>query len=163
REINVPALRINSTDESVKESGRASNIILQSLSTQRVGVKEAGAEEIATITFQVTDSTGRPLSLSQATTVSFAIGEQPGGGEFLSPPSVRTDNNGEARVNLAAGTRAGVVQVIASTVVDGVTIRSNPAAMSIHGGHPDQDHFSLGPNVFNFPGLLRFGETNQIA
>jgi hypothetical protein len=163
REIDVPALRIVATDDFVQESGKASNIILQSLSTQQVGVKEAGSEEIATITFQVTDSTGRPLSLNQATNVSFAFGAQPGGGEFLFPTSIRTDNDGEARVNLAAGTQAGVVQIIASTVVDGVTIRSNPAAMSIHGGHPDQEHFSLGPQVFNFPGLLRFGETNRIA
>lgn len=163
RTIDVPTLRITASAGFVEESGQAANIILRDLSAQAIGVKEAGSEEIATITFQVTDSTGQPLSLSQAVNLSFAFGEQPGGGEFLYPTTVKTDNNGEARVNLSAGTRAGLIQVIASATVDGETIRSNPAAMAIHGGHPDQNHFTLGPEKFNFPGLVRFGVTNQIS
>lgn len=163
RTIEVPTLRITPTGGFVEESGKAANIILRSLSSQQVGVREAGSEEIATITFQVTDSTGQPLSLSQAVDVAFAFGQQPNGGEFLFPQSVRTDNDGEARVNLSAGTVAGLIQVIASATVNGVTIRSNPAAMSIHGGHPDQTHFTLGPEKFNFPGLTRFGVPNGIS
>jgi len=163
RVVDVPTLRITPTDGAVQESGFASNIILQTISSQTIGVKEAGSEEIATITFQLTDSTGLPLSLNRAVNVSFAFGEQPGGGEFLFPETVRTDNDGEARVNLAAGTLAGVVQIIASAEVNGNTIRSNPAALTIHGGHPDQTHFTLGPEVFNFPGLTRFGVTNAIS
>lgn len=163
RTIEVPTLRITASAGFVEESGDAANIILRTLSDPQIAVKEAGSEEIATVTFQVTDSTGKPLSLSRAIQVSFAFGEQPGGGEFLSPETVRTDNNGEARVNLSAGTRAGVVQIIASAVVNGVTIQSNPAALAIHGGHPDQTHFTLGPDRFNFPGLVRFGVTNEIS
>ena len=163
RTIDVPTLRINPTAGFIEESGHAANIILRSISSKQVAVKDAGSEEIATITFQVTDSTGQPLSLSRAIDISFAFGESPGGGEFLNPSTVRTDNDGEARVNLSAGTRAGVVQIIASATVNGVNLRSNPAAMTIHGGHPDQNHFTLGPERFNFPGLTRFGVPNAIS
>jgi hypothetical protein len=163
RVIEVPTLKITQIIQTVEPSGRASNIIFLDQSAASIGVTESGSTEIASVVFQATDSTGKPVSLAKSVDISFSMGQAPGGGEFIFPTTVRTDNNGEALVNLSAGTRAGVVQIVAQATVDGKLIRSLPVALTIHGGHPDQTHFSLGPARFNFPGLLRFGLTDPIS
>ena len=163
RHINVPTLRIDHTGIEELESGKASNILLLEQSDQSIGVMESGSREVASITFQLTDSLGRPVVLDKSATVDFSLGVQPGGGEFIYPTSAQTDNSGKVTLNLSSGTRAGVVQIVAETVVDGRTIRSLPVSVAIHGGHPDQTHFSIGPEAFNFPGLRRYGIENPIA
>jgi hypothetical protein len=163
RQIKVPTLRIHKSGAEELESGSASNILLLDQSSQSIGVKESGSSEVATLTFQLADSLGRPVILDNAADVSFSLGVQPGGGEFIYPTSSRTDNNGRATVNLSSGSLAGVVQVVASTTVGGEEIRSLPVSVAIHGGHPDQTHFSLGPEKFNFPGLRHFGIENPIS
>ncbi len=166
REVTVPDLALialGGTDTPTGESGQASNILLRGQNSPSIGVTESGSEEIMQLDFQAVDSTGRPITLGQSIDVSFEFGEHPGGGEFLNPTTVATNNEGIARVNLAAGNRAGVVQVIAVANVGGRTIRSLPVAVSIHGGHPDQDHFTLGPEAYNFPGFLRFGMAHGVG
>jgi hypothetical protein len=163
RTISVPTFRLTQVVEQQATSGSASNIILESQTLATIGVRESGSAELAGLTFQLADSLGNPIVLSQAATVNFRFGVQPGGGEFLSPSSVLTDNNGIATVNLSSGTKAGVVQVIAESTVNGRVIRSQPVAITIHGGMPDQAHFSLGPAKRNFPGLNLFGTTNVIS
>ncbi len=163
RQINVPTLRIFKTGAEELESGQASNILLSDQSAQSIGVMESGSREVATITFQLTDSLGRPVILDNAANVDFSLGVQPGGGEFIYPTTAETDNNGKVTVNLSSGTRAGVVQIVAESTVDGKTIRSLPVSVAIHGGHPDQAHFSIGPANFNFPGLRRFGLENPVS
>ncbi len=66
-------------------------------------------------------------------------------------------------MNLSAGTTAGVVQVVAEATLDGRTIRSLPVSVAIHGGLPDQPHFSVGPEKFNFPGLTRYGLIDEVS
>lgn len=144
-------------------SGRASNILLLSQSSQSIGVRESGSTEVAQIVFQATDSLGRPVTLSNAANINFTFGSNPGGGAFIYPETARTDNQGRATANLSSGTTAGVVQVVAEATVDGRTIRSLPVSVAIHGGMPDQDHFTLGPERFNFPGRRAFGLTNPIS
>ena len=163
REVDVPTLRIVQLLADEPISGLASNILLLQQSTSSIGVKESGSQEVAKITFQVADSLGRPVILDNTTLVRFSLGVQPGGGEFIFPQNAATDNNGLVTVNLSSGTKAGIVQIVAEADVDGRTIRSLPVAVSIHGGLPDQDHFSIGPGKFNFPGLTTFGLTNPIS
>lgn len=163
RQINVPSLRINKTGAEELESGQASNILLLDQSSQSIGVMESGSREVATVTFQLTDSLGRPVILNNATNVDFSLGVQPGGGEFIFPTTAKTDNTGKVTVNLSSGTRAGVVQIVAQSTVGGKTIRSLPVSVAIHGGHPDQAHFSIGPANFNFPGLRRYGIENPVS
>lgn len=163
REINVPTLRITRTAGEEQTSGQPSNILLLNQSAQSIGVKESGSEEVASVTFQLADSLGRPVVLDNATDVRFSLGVQPGGGEFIHPTSARTDNNGQVTVNLSSGTQAGVVQIVAEADTPSGTIRSRPVSVAIHGGLPDQDHFSLGPERFNFPGLRRFGLENAVS
>ncbi|QXD16970.1 hypothetical protein GQ464_008560 [Rhodocaloribacter litoris] len=163
RLVEVPTLRITRIVDEEPVSGLASNILLLAQSTTSIGVKESGSEEVAKITFQVADSLGRPVILDKQARVRFTLGVRPGGGEFIFPESAPTDNNGQVTVNLSSGTKAGVVQIVAETEVEGRTIRSLPVSVSIHGGLPDQTHFSIGPARFNFPGLNTFGLTNAIS
>ncbi|MCH8247485.1 MAG: hypothetical protein IH951_13920 [Bacteroidetes bacterium] len=163
RLIEVPTLRLFQIAADEPVSGLASNILLLQQSASSIGVIESGSEEVAVIQFQVADSLGRPVILDKSTAVNFSFGVQPGGGEFIHPLAAETDNNGVVTVNLSSGTRAGVVQIIAETTVQGRLIRSIPVAISIHGGLPDQTHFSIGPEKRNFPGLLRFGLIDPIS
>lgn len=163
RTVAVPTLRIVQTVASTPESGRAHSILLLSQSAAAIGVRESGSVEVATLRFQVVDSVGRPVILDNSILVSFEFGVRPGGGESLAPAQAATDNNGVVDVTLSAGTRAGVTQLIASTQVDGKVVRSQPVAVSVHGGLPDQTHFSVGPARINFPGLNAYGVENGIS
>ena len=168
REIEVPTFRLRRVVEEEPESGTPSNILLLDVTNETVGVIESGSDEVSRITFQVADSSGSPVTLDDQALVRFSLGQQPGGGEFIAPTESATDNNGTVTVNLSSGTRAGVVQIIAEADVansDGSqrTIRSKPVAVTIHGGLPDQTHFTVGPQQFNFPGLIAFGIKNPVS
>ncbi len=154
REIEVPTIRLRRIIAEEIESGTPSNILLVGATNLVIGVIESGSDEVTNITFQVADSAGQAVNLDDQAFVTFRLGQQPGGGEFIAPTEAPTDNNGLVTVNLSSGTRAGVVQVIAETTTkDGTIIRSKPVAVTIHGGLPDQTHFTVGPSQFNFPGL----------
>ncbi|MFT5517481.1 MAG: hypothetical protein ACI80V_003626, partial [Rhodothermales bacterium] len=163
RTIQVPTLRLTQVVASQAESGRAHSILLLEQTAVSIGVREGGSEEVASMTFQVVDSIGRPVVLDNSTLINFSLGVGPGGGETLAPTSAPTDNNGVVKVTLSSGTVAGVTQVVAQTSVGAKTVRSQPVAISIHGGLPDQTHFSVGPAQRNFPGLNSFGITNPIS
>ena len=154
RNVDLPLIRLSSIDSGDdggsgenpppggEESGGPAFITLQSVSETDIQVRETGGTESTEFVFMVTDSTGNPVTFSNATTVNFAISSGPDGGEAISPASVQTQN-GEARTTLTSGTKAGVVQVRASFNRDGVTMQSTPVSVSIHAGHPSQAHFSL--------------------
>ncbi len=163
RAITVPNLSLSPAADAPRESGRAANMLLLRQTASVIGVRESGSEEVATLTFQLADSVGRPVILNQSSRVRFSFGVRPGGGEEIAPQEAQTNDQGQVEVTLSSGTRAGVVQVIAETDVAGRTVRSQPVALTIHGGHPDQAHFSLGPVRRNFPGLNVIGLTNEIS
>lgn len=163
RTITVPTIRLQQTSEQAPESGRVSNILLLEQSAQSIGVKESGSQEVAKLTFQLADSVGRPITVEHAAEVRFTLGAQPGGGEFIHPTVATTDNNGTVTVNLSSGTKAGAVQIVAETTVEDHVVRSKPVSLAIHGGLPDQLHFSLGPETFNYPGLLAYGLKNPVG
>jgi hypothetical protein len=161
--VTVPDLTISKTNQAPEESGFAATISLLSQDASSIGVKESGSKEISTIVFHVTDSLGRPITVDKSVNVRFNLGQSPGGGEFIYPTTAATNNFGQVQTNLQAGTVAGVVQVTAQATVAGTVIRSLPVAVSIHGGLPDQDHFTIGPATYNFPGLRAFGLTDVIG
>lgn len=164
RTIDVAPVRLTPVAGTGQESGIAASIQLFSQSTETIGVRGSGSEETAELVFQVTDSLGRPITVDNSVNVAFGLGANPGGDLFLAPERVRTDNNGKAAVTVSSGTRAGVVQIIAVAVVrTGLSYRSEPVSLTIHGGLPDQQHFSIGPARFNFPGLRAYGLTNPIS
>ncbi len=145
-------------------SGPAASITLLTRSSQSIGVESAGADETATLTFVVLDAFGNPVDADNAVTVNFSIANGPGGGEFLEPTSDETNGSGRVQTTLSSGTVAGTVQIIATaTNEDGEEIRSLPIVVTITGGLPDDDHFSVVRDSRNFPGYDFFGLTNTIT
>ena len=136
-------------DPIIRESGRASNILLFGQSSTTIGVRESGSQEVAELVFQATDSLGRAITPENEITMSFSFGANPSGEAFIFPESAVTDENGRAQTTISSGTIAGVVQVIAEATVDGRIIRSRPIALAIHGGFPDVDHFGVATRVLN--------------
>lgn len=161
--VNVPAIKLDYNSTSAVPSGDPVSIFVLSQSAKSIGVKESGSEETARIIFVVQDSAGVPVDLEHSVDVRFKFGASPGGGELLSPTVVKTNNNGEAAVNLTSGTIAGVVQIIAELTVGSKTITSLPVAISVHGGLPDLAHFSIAPFRLNFAGYNIFGLQNPIT
>ncbi len=156
RTIEVATIRLvpleggtDPTNPGGRVSGPASNILLLSQSSTSIGIREAGSQEVAELVFQAADSLGRPVTLDNQITVNFSFDVTPGGGAFISPESAQTNENGEVRTNISAGTVAGVMQVLATAQVEGNTIRSKPIALAVHGGLPHIDHFGVGPDKFN--------------
>lgn len=138
------------------------SIYLANQSSGSIGVKESGSVETARLTFEVQDSSGVPIDLDHSVDVHFLLGAAPGGGEVISPSEVKTNTSGQADVNLTSGTKAGVVQIIAKIILANKTIVSTPVSITIHGGLPDLDHFSLTASNINFPGYDLYGQTDQI-
>ncbi len=143
----------------------AATIILSSVSEDVINIQGTGGTVNSTFTFQVQDSAGRNLDLDNQIDVNFSILVGPDGGEGLLPETGSTNASGRVTTNLYSGTKSGVVQVQAEIIrADiGLTIRSQPVAVTIHGGFPDADHFSLAPDKYNFEGYSINGNTNQIT
>lgn len=138
-------------------SREAESITLAARSSDVIGVREAGADETATLEFIVLDPSGRPINSDNAVELTFSIGNGPGGGETLEPATASTGSDGRADVTLTSGTRSGTVQVVATATVSERTIRSQPVTITITGGLPDADHFSVGPEKFNVAGYSILG------
>jgi len=162
--LNVPNIALKELENNGGgPTGDPVSIFLSSISSTTIGVKESGSEETTQIIFVVHDSSGRPIDLEHSVTVKFRLGSGPGGGEFLSPYSVPTNSSGQAALSLTSGTKAGAVQVIAEIDLGSEMITSIPVAITIHGGLPDFDHFSIAPVLFNFPGYNIFGLTDAVV
>ncbi|HVO73736.1 MAG TPA: hypothetical protein VMT35_06910, partial [Ignavibacteriaceae bacterium] len=144
-------------------SGDPVSIFLKSQSAPFIGVRASGSEETARLTFIVQDSSGIPVDLDHSVDVSFTFGAAPGGGELLSPATVKTNTDGEAAVNLTSGTISGTVQIIATIYMPNRTITSLPVSITIHGGLPDDAHFSIAPQLLNFAGYDIYGLNDVIS
>jgi hypothetical protein len=145
--IQLPALRIHQPNI----SNIAASIYLFSQSTNQLGIHETGTAETALATFQVLDSTGHAVNANHAVTVNFQLLQGPGGGEFISPPSSKTDDNGMATVSITTGTIAGVVQIQAYITAGSKTIKSKPIFFTIYGGYPVQNNFAVSSDKVNYP------------
>ncbi|MDZ7660308.1 carboxypeptidase regulatory-like domain-containing protein [Fodinibius sp.] len=140
-------------------------IILQSISDQAIFIKETGDNISSAFTFQVVDSAGRAINAEGAVDVNFEILSGPGGDEEIIPKTATTNSNGQATTSLFSGNVAGPVKVQASVEREdlGVTIKSTPVLVAIHGGFPDPDHFSISPEKFNFEAYDINGVRNSVT
>ena len=157
--VTLPLIQMKKTQGTGNgTSGGPASIYLFSQSAQSIGVKESGSNETAQIIFEVLDSTGVPINSDNSISLNFSFGAGPGGGEFFYPASVLTNALGRASVTINTGTIAGVAQVIAEMVVNGVAIKSKPVLIAIHGGFPDPDHFAVASEKLNYPayGIIGF-------
>ncbi len=158
---STPETPIVQTSASVGASGFASNVVLTDIQTSSIFVRGSGATETSNLTFEVRDSTGTPVDVAHQTKVCFLIASGPGGGEFVSPDSVMTDNNGRVRTTVNSGTVSGTIQVVAEIV--GRSIFSEPIPIAITGWLPDASHFAVVAQRNNFPGFNIFGLENSIT
>ncbi|MCU0454155.1 MAG: Ig-like domain-containing protein [Bacteroidetes bacterium] len=139
------------------------------VSSPDIFVSGVGALENSVITYEVRDSLGNAIEATPRSFVNFSLTFFPntwvpgGTSPFLIPGSDSTDNSGRARVSLSSGSRAGVVQIVARTVVGVSTITSLPVKITIHAGFPDQRHYTMAPEKYNFPGLDRAFVTEKIT
>ncbi|MDP4115028.1 MAG: hypothetical protein Q8903_02780 [Bacteroidota bacterium] len=154
--VNVSNISLQPTTVISSESGSAASIYLVSASPNNINVIGSGGIEKTTINFQVLDSLGNHINIIHADTVFFKLASSLGG-EFLYPNIGITNDSGMVQVTLTSGTKAGVVQIYAEMHTKTGKIFSKPVFISIHGGLPDLAHFSIGPKVYNFPGLDVYG------
>ncbi|MBI1931048.1 MAG: Ig-like domain-containing protein [Ignavibacteriales bacterium] len=164
-EMEVPIFQLQRDESSnvAGYSGKAASIYLYSQSAEFVGVTASGAPENIDIVFEVSDSSGIIIGETNSIEVSFRFGSAPNGGEYLYPSSVVTNALGKAAVSLKTGTKAGVAQIIAEAVVDGKPIASKPISVTIHGGFPDMNHFSIGPEKLNYPYYYRINDEAKVT
>jgi hypothetical protein len=146
-------------------SAGAAAIVLKGITEESINIAETGGIVNTSFTFQVQDSSGRNLDLNNSEKVTFSIISGPSGGEGITPISATTNDNGTVTSNLFSGNLAGVVQIQAEIVRSdiGLTIRSRPVAITIHGGFPDFNHFSIAAANTNFEGWNLNGNRNSLT
>lgn len=170
RELTVPDLRIadrqrDEGDDIASPVGGAASIILVNLSSQSIRITETGGEVNSSFTFEVQDSSGRAIDANHAVDVEFEITEGPGGGETITPTVVRSDANGLVSSNIFAGNVAGNLKIQATIERPevGLTVRSKPILLTIHGGFPDLAHFSIAADIYNFEAYNINGNRDEIT
>ncbi|MHB1399193.1 MAG: hypothetical protein ACYDAI_03120 [Trichloromonadaceae bacterium] len=140
-------------------SGPVSSITNQSVTPQQIGVRGGGKEDVSIIVFRILDGTGN--TVSDGTTVNFAIATPLGGGEKLSPASAQTVG-GNVSVALQSGTIPGIATVSASVTAGTQTIASE-ARVTIVAGLPEHDHFSAAVEKFNVAGYATLGIETKVT
>lgn len=165
RELIVPDFKLRNLqvdDDNDDPNGNGTGagpaaIQLSSIGSTVLNIAETGGGTSSAFSFVVLDSTDTPLGSNNAVDVEFRIVEGPRGGESISPAVVRTNENGIATSSIFAGNAAGNLKIEAKIERQdlGITIRSAPIALTIHGGFPNADHFSIAVNrssPVNVPG-----------
>lgn len=146
-------------------TGQAQTIAFLGAEPRQVTVYGVGGQETAILGYEVRDSVGNPIDLVNAVNIAFTLSGAPGGGEYLSPATVRTNAIGRAYTTFNAGIRAGVAQVVARATV-GIpprTIESAPIRVIIAAGYPDPAHFTLAAARYNFPALGFVGKRLRVS
>lgn len=132
----------------------AGSIKFVSAQTTNIALKGTGGfgrPEFSTLTFQVFDTTGAPVSGKQ---IDFMFADSTTatttGGLTLNPASATSAADGTVTTLVSAGTIPTSVRVRAS--VHGTTITTLSNILVISTGVPDQAHFSLSTSIGNCEG-----------
>jgi hypothetical protein len=146
--------------------GTAHTFAFISASTREISVYGVGGLESSIITFEVRDSLGFPINIDHKDTVKFSlVGTPLKGGAYISPAFCITNASGRVATTVNSGTVSGVLQFVASLrrEIDGVTIQSTPVKITVNAGLPDQTHFTVAPERYNFPGYDWLGREDLIT
>ena len=149
--------------------GAAHSLAFVNLSSQQISVVGVGGTESAIITFEARDSLGFPINIDHKDTVTFELIGTPVTGPvanraYVSPVSAITNASGRVATTVNSGTIAGVLQFIAKMRrSDGVLIQSTPVIITVNAGLPEQTHFSIGAERFNFAALHWLGRSDVIT
>jgi hypothetical protein len=136
-------------------TGSAHSIAFIGMSSSQISVYGVGGTEATILTWEVRDSLGFPIDFDHRDTVEFSINGAPvGGGAYVSPSSSQTNASGRVSTTVNSGTVSGVIQFVATLRrnSDGAIISSTPVIITVNAGLPDQAHFTIGFDQFNFPG-----------
>lgn len=145
-------------------SGVAQTIAFLGATPRQISVYGVGGLETSILGFEVRDSLGLAIDAAHAVSMSFQIVGGLNGGEYISPLSVTTNAIGQAYTTFNSGIRSGVFQVVATVTLAGrPPITSNPVRLIITAGFPDQAHFTIGIDRFNFPALGIVGKRNSVS
>jgi len=142
--------------------GPPASIVLVSVQPPSIGVRGAGANETAVVVFEVRDAWGNRAADGE--TVYFSV--TPGSVPALVGPDSTATVDGRVVASVASDTVAGTVQLVAhakSRAAGAGLVHSEPVRIAIHGGHPDQDHFSLAPSPVNLAGRVVFGLESRVT
>ncbi len=143
---------------------RAASIVLVGATETNISIRGSGGNETATLTFEVRDSLGLPVGATNKAVVNFVLQGGPGGGEYIFPVSAETDPlTGRVTTRVTSGTRAGVLQVVATAPVGQISVRSSPVRVTISGGLPVQQRFTISVERLNVPGGVIAGFRNRIT
>jgi hypothetical protein len=112
-------LTINDTTV-VGPSQPAARILLESVEQTILNITGTGGVDNSKLIFQVQDSSGNNLDLSNSIDVNFSILSGPDGGEGVLPETVKTNANGIAETTLYSGNKAGVTQILAEIIREDV-------------------------------------------
>ncbi|MFN0158416.1 MAG: hypothetical protein ACKVRP_10140 [Bacteroidota bacterium] len=144
-------------------TGLAQTITFLGSNPTEISVYGVGGHETSILSFEVRDSLGLPIDAAHAVILTFTPLGGPGGGEYVSPQTAVTNAVGRAYTTFNSGIRSGVVQMLVTTTVGGRTISTSPIRLIINAGFPDQTHFTVAPEQFNFPTLGIAGQRNAIS
>jgi hypothetical protein len=160
--IILPRTQITDSND-VGGIGEAFYLEITNIERQHIYVRGSGFPEVTEIETTVLDNQGNPIDDAHSVIVHYEIVGSPGGGVTLYPDSVRT-LNGVTTTTIQAGTIAGAVQIRAWFLRgNGVRVESEPIRVAIWGGLPDLDHFSVGVEKLNIPGMVKLGLEDKIT
>ena len=141
--------------------GPPASIAVVGVEPPAISVRGAGGNETAIVTFEVRDARGNAVADGEG--VLFRFDAPPGGDERVGPERTTTVA-GRVQAAVSSGTRARTLRLIAEApLASGDTVRSTPVPIAIHGGLPDQTHFSLAANPLNLAGRVVSGLESTIT
>ncbi|MGE5314164.1 MAG: Ig-like domain-containing protein [Acidobacteriota bacterium] len=144
-----------------KTSYAAASLVFIGSGEKFLSIAGSGGVDVTTLTFEVRDSLGTPVDLSNQTSVGFRFISRPDPAVAFNRDTVYTNAAGRVSVLLAAGQKAGIVQVQAYAKIRRATgvadsIKSAIVSLPVYGGMADSTHFSLGTTKYNIPGAVKF-------
>ena len=141
--------------------GTPTSIVLIDVTPASIGVRGAGGNETAIVTFEVRDQWGNTVADGES--IFFRL-DAPGQGDEKVGPDQAATVAGRAQAALSSGTVARTVRLVAEVAIaPGDTIRSTPVPIAIHGGPPDLTHFSLTAEPVNLAGRVLYGLESTIT
>jgi hypothetical protein len=143
---------------------QAASIVFVGATDQNIAIRGSGLNETSFLTFEVRDSLGLPVQAANKITVNFSILGGPGGGEYVFPVSQQTDTvTGKVTTRVTSGTKAGIIQVYATARVGTKTITSSPVRLTVSGGLPAQERFTISREKANLAGGVLAGLQSRIS
>jgi hypothetical protein len=161
---------VTSIRDTSKSALYAHSIAFVGMTSREISVYGVGGTESTILTWEVRDSLGFPIDIDHRDTVEFILMGTPTDttngnyAAYVSPSKAITNASGRIATTVNSGTISGVLQFIAKIhrETDGFWIISTPVIITVNAGLPDQSHFTIGADLFNFPGYDWVNNTDGI-